>query len=101
LENLATLQRLELLLKFPAKTEKIQKIHKNLHGSSFCVSPLIQFYQFSSIQGFPATLKFLHNEKLQKKNTKKPLIEHSPQNPPPHWQPEKEKKTDQRSSTEI
>jgi hypothetical protein len=52
-----------------------------------CIQENHQKFCLFSILGFPATPKF-----LQKKNTKNPLIEHSPQNPPPLWQPEEEKK---------
>jgi hypothetical protein len=75
-----------------------QKLLCGLHSrksSKIRSSALIQFIQFSSIQGFPATLQFL--KKMALKSTHRALA----QNPPPHWQPEEEKKTDQRSSTKF
>jgi hypothetical protein len=57
-----------------------------------CIQENHQKFCLFSILGFPATPKFLQKKKHKKlfafKSTHRALA----QNPPPHWQPEEEKK---------
>ncbi len=53
LENLATLQRLELLRKFPAKTEENPENHENFFRSSVCVFMILVGLRMWSRAGQP------------------------------------------------